>query len=70
MCSRVYIINSKFAKMVGFKHIPQTITGEKAEEILKKLPEKDCQERKRQTQNLCPIFAKLATILYLRIVIL
>lgn len=33
--------------MVGFKHIPQTITGEKAEEILKKLPEKDCEDQKK-----------------------
>lgn len=28
--------------MVGFKHIPQTISGKKAEDILKSLPKKDC----------------------------
>ena len=27
--------------MVGFKHIPQTISGKQAEEILKSLPKKD-----------------------------
>lgn len=28
--------------MVGFKHIPQTISGKKAEDILKSLSKKDC----------------------------
>ena len=34
-------------RMIGFKHIPQTITGEKADEILKKLPKKDCPQQKK-----------------------
>ena len=33
--------------MVGFKHIPQTITGKKVEEILKKVPKKDCPNQKK-----------------------
>lgn len=33
--------------MVGFKHIHQTITGEKADEILKKLPQKDSRHQKK-----------------------
>lgn len=34
-----------FAYMVGYKHISQTITGKKAEEILKAIPQKDCSHR-------------------------
>lgn len=33
--------------MVGFKHIPQTVTGKKAEDLLKKIPQKDSQQEKR-----------------------
>jgi len=38
--------------MVGFKHIPQTITGKQADEILKQLPKKDSQQQKK---NLVPL---------------
>ena len=34
-----------FVWMVGFKHIPQTITGKKAEETLKVVPQKGCLHR-------------------------
>ena len=33
--------------MVGFKHIPQTIKGKRAEEILKAIPQNSCLQEKK-----------------------
>ena len=38
--------------MVGYKHIPQTVTGKQAEKILKALPKKDCP---KQEKSLIPL---------------
>ena len=38
--------------MVGYKHIPQTITGKQAEEILKVLPKKYCTQQKKSLTHL------------------
>lgn len=38
--------------MVGYKHLPQTITGKQAEDILKTLPKKVCP---KQEKSLTPL---------------
>lgn len=50
MFDRKFVIFVK--AMVGFKHIPQTITGKRAERILKDLPKKDYPQ---QEKSLVPL---------------